>query len=417
MSLSRSDLTSFNLDSSQPVNSNTSTNVIHLAETLGQNAMESTVTNDVQTESGQNSTSIPAQKENHPGDQEYDSPYTSSLSPLTASSGSGKSTSTTEKLAEISERVNQILAPVHALGTLQKTTPPIASLATTSTIATQPITPTPASPIQTTNPPRNGGRRARGLRRRGSPLASDTITVFSASASGFTTPPASRGRGSGRARGTSRSSRGSTKRKRSSRSLEGENEPEYSDTDSSENFTPLAQSRSGRKIIQASTNSSGTPVIKLDPETSAKPSPTRPPSSAKASPTTLPTTARMKSTPSSSSKASMLKKRPSFKRTPGGAGAVCKNCSRGHSPTSNAIVFCDGCNTPWHQFCHNPPIGQDIVMIAEKEWFCSDCIVLREEKSRLQGKVSGAQMSLLEVCLLTFHSVFLVFFFPIYLTF
>ncbi len=37
------------------------------------------------------------------------------------------------------------------------------------------------------------------------------------------------------------------------------------------------------------------------------------------------------------------------------------------------IVFCTNCNTPYHQYCHYPPIEKEVVIIAEKDWFCSKC--------------------------------------------
>ena len=58
---------------------------------------------------------------------------------------------------------------------------------------------------------------------------------------------------------------------------------------------------------------------------------------------------------------------------------MCRVCQRGHSPQSNMIVFCDGCNTPYHQYCHDPPIGDEVVKVEEKEWFCSDCVGVRQE--------------------------------------
>ncbi|KAG2028064.1 hypothetical protein GB937_000514 [Aspergillus fischeri] len=51
----------------------------------------------------------------------------------------------------------------------------------------------------------------------------------------------------------------------------------------------------------------------------------------------------------------------------------CMHCQRGHSPQSNAIVFCDGCNRAWHQLCHDPPIDYDVVNVVEKEWHCREC--------------------------------------------
>ncbi|KAK9449180.1 uncharacterized protein V1518DRAFT_417344 [Limtongia smithiae] len=52
---------------------------------------------------------------------------------------------------------------------------------------------------------------------------------------------------------------------------------------------------------------------------------------------------------------------------------ICRVCQRGHSPESNLIVFCDGCNDPYHQLCHNPPIGRAFIEIPEAQWFCSNC--------------------------------------------
>ncbi|PWY76298.1 hypothetical protein BO70DRAFT_94013 [Aspergillus heteromorphus CBS 117.55] len=51
----------------------------------------------------------------------------------------------------------------------------------------------------------------------------------------------------------------------------------------------------------------------------------------------------------------------------------CLHCQRGHSPLSNSIVFCDECNAAWHQLCHDPPIGAEVVTVKEKEWFCREC--------------------------------------------
>ncbi|KAL5336469.1 hypothetical protein BJX70DRAFT_372429 [Aspergillus crustosus] len=52
---------------------------------------------------------------------------------------------------------------------------------------------------------------------------------------------------------------------------------------------------------------------------------------------------------------------------------ICKFCQRGHSPSNNAIVFCDGCNRAWHQHCHDPLIKNDVVMVKDREWFCQEC--------------------------------------------
>lgn len=67
---------------------------------------------------------------------------------------------------------------------------------------------------------------------------------------------------------------------------------------------------------------------------------------------------------------------------------MCKNCGRGHSPESNAIVFCDGCNAGWHQFCHDPVIGGEVVREREREWVCGGC----ESGGRVAGKGLGERV-------------------------
>jgi len=59
--------------------------------------------------------------------------------------------------------------------------------------------------------------------------------------------------------------------------------------------------------------------------------------------------------------------------------ALCKRCGRGHSPQSNMIVFCDGCNLGWHQMCHGPVITDEIVKDETQEWFCHDCQAKRSK--------------------------------------
>lgn len=65
------------------------------------------------------------------------------------------------------------------------------------------------------------------------------------------------------------------------------------------------------------------------------------------------------------------------KRKPGSrkkeANIVCVHCGRGNSPSSNQIVFCDGCNTTWHQKCHDPSIPDDVIEVRESEWLCASC--------------------------------------------
>lgn len=61
--------------------------------------------------------------------------------------------------------------------------------------------------------------------------------------------------------------------------------------------------------------------------------------------------------------------------------ALCKRCGRGHSPESNMIVFCDGCNGGWHQMCHDPVVSDEVVKDENASWFCADCTQKRARKS------------------------------------
>ncbi|KAK0726653.1 hypothetical protein B0T21DRAFT_316035 [Apiosordaria backusii] len=61
--------------------------------------------------------------------------------------------------------------------------------------------------------------------------------------------------------------------------------------------------------------------------------------------------------------------------------ALCKKCSRLHSPASNQIVFCDGCDGGWHQYCHEPFVTDDIVHNFNKSWFCAECTGKKERQS------------------------------------
>ncbi|KAK4188733.1 CoA-transferase family III domain-containing protein [Podospora australis] len=60
--------------------------------------------------------------------------------------------------------------------------------------------------------------------------------------------------------------------------------------------------------------------------------------------------------------------------------ALCKKCTRMHSPHNNQIVFCDGCNEGWHQLCHEPHIHDNLVSDTAKHWYCADCSAKRERQ-------------------------------------
>ena len=154
--------------------------------------------------------------------------------------------------------------------------------------------------------------------------AGDEIALKMEGEPSQTTPSSSgRGRGGGRPRGRGRGGGRGGKRKREERGDD--------DSEDSEIYTPLATTtKSGRSIQK--------PTSFVPP----------PPS---------PTTTNKR-------------KRP-YRRNP--ESAVCKVCLRGTSPASNMIVFCDGCNTPYHRMCHHPPIDQAVVDEVDKEWYCKQC--------------------------------------------
>lgn len=67
------------------------------------------------------------------------------------------------------------------------------------------------------------------------------------------------------------------------------------------------------------------------------------------------------------------RKRKRVYRKPKDGNVTCIHCQRGHGPPSNAIVFCDECNGPWHQLCHDPPIDPQVITVKEREWICREC--------------------------------------------
>ncbi|KAJ5083708.1 hypothetical protein N7456_013135 [Penicillium angulare] len=66
---------------------------------------------------------------------------------------------------------------------------------------------------------------------------------------------------------------------------------------------------------------------------------------------------------------------------------VCVHCQRGHSPSTNMIVFCDGCNATWHQNCHDPVIDNQVVLEQDAEWHCRSCKPVRRSTPVRSTKV------------------------------
>ena len=79
--------------------------------------------------------------------------------------------------------------------------------------------------------------------------------------------------------------------------------------------------------------------------------------------------------------------------------AQCRVCHRGTDPGNNRIVFCDGCNTAYHQYCHDPPISSEVVTVLEKEWMCGPCH--RSKQNIIEGTeglTTAEGLSIDEVC-------------------
>jgi hypothetical protein len=72
---------------------------------------------------------------------------------------------------------------------------------------------------------------------------------------------------------------------------------------------------------------------------------------------------------------------------------LCKRCGRGHSPSNNQIVFCDGCNAGWHQMCHDPPVSDEAVQDADASWFCAECTAKQNNKSKSTSAKSSQNVS------------------------
>lgn len=219
------------------------------------------------------------------------------------------------------------------------------------------------------------GRRSRGANLKmvnGYEEYSEWVTVNNGDGTPHDGADRGASRGRARARGKNRGGRprihplrgsGRATKRRRGDSDEDDGGTEKYDTDATENFSPLpAQSRSGRKIFKATTF---TPVGIEATRGEILPGPG----------------------------GGLAKKR----RRRGGLNSVCKNCGRGPSPGRNMIIYCDDCDTAWHQHCHDPPVSPATVRAEQEQWFCADCETAREEKQRLVGKISAEGMSLAEV--------------------
>ncbi|KAG9514614.1 hypothetical protein KCV07_g7987, partial [Aureobasidium melanogenum] len=210
-----------------------------------------------------------------------------------------------------------------------------------------------ATPVVRGGRGRNRGGRPRGSRGRGRGRGAIEGTAMSPLSAAAETPP-STGRGRGRGRGgrpRGRGGRGGRKPLAEGIKIHEVSSDSDDDLFDDAEGTPLATtSRSGRAITKPTTF---VPVI---------PSPT----------------------------SGTKRKRNWGRRNP--ELAVCKQCLRPHSPATNMIVFCDGCNTPYHRYCHYPPISQQVVDVPDMEWFCSDCTVRPPPEVDIDSFMSGGDL-------------------------
>lgn len=139
-----------------------------------------------------------------------------------------------------------------------------------------------------------------------------------------------------------------TKRKRAHDSEDEIKAHDSSSDDESEDMLPSArQTKSGRQVNR--------------------------PSFFAPSPEPVPTS-RQKSSPSGTATTAPAKRRRKVYRKNGKEiNVTCRHCQRGHSPVTNMIVFCDECNDAYHQYCHDPPIKQELIDDKDAQWFCNEC--------------------------------------------
>ena len=254
-------------------------------------------------------------------------------------------------------------------------------------MAATPSTSSPRTSVDLTQATKRG--RGRGRPPNSIRLSVDGVTSRNSTSSrpaissSLATDAISRGRGrGGRPRGTAGIGRGSQRKRKRTKSGNGEDDTDDND-DGDRGSSSMPPSDSHPSTPKAPTvTKSGRSVQK--------------PSTFLTSPTTTPSAAldAANTTPRGVTYSRVSHRgrggRKSTAKT--SALALCAKCLRGHSPESNVIVFCDGCNTPWHQWCHVPHIGREVVEVPDKAWFCSRCEARREEVSvPMESRVSGVR--------------------------
>ncbi|KAF2144896.1 uncharacterized protein K452DRAFT_349281 [Aplosporella prunicola CBS 121167] len=246
--------------------------------------------------------------------------------PKPPSFGSGFSASTEEILRRVSANAS---AHAGTPGWEAAREQVLKSMVTSDKIPTPPPMSSAVRKGRSTKPAMSGTPRAESVTAAGEHSATPASANSAAS---------TRGRGGARGRG-----RGGVKGGKRKRAVTPDSED---DSDISSSYTPLpTKTKSGRNVTKPT---QFTPVL---------PSPSTGPKKKRAQRRAAETT-------------------------------VCKVCQRGHSPASNMIVFCDGCNSGYHQYCHDPPIDREVIQVAEKEWFCSNCMISRTKQDHAIPSVS-----------------------------
>ncbi|GIZ37613.1 hypothetical protein CKM354_000105600 [Cercospora kikuchii] len=276
--------------------------------------------------------SVPPTDSEH---KESDNIVVASRKSSSGANGANAEQQPTEAITEASEETSRPAdaAILDSTATATAQEPPLSAPTPDGFVV--PAVPTNGSANST---PRSRGR-GRGGRPRGS-RASNVATPHGASEDSILvnpdgTPGSGRGRGRGRGGGRPRGSRARGGGRGGKRKRDGDEDEDVEASDSSVEITPVAtETRSGRSIQK--------PTSFVPP----------PPS---------PTTNK--------------RKRPYNYRNP--QAAVCKVCLRGTSPASNPVVFCDGCNAPYHRWCHKPPIEQVVIDREDAEWYCQPCAAAR----------------------------------------
>lgn len=77
--------------------------------------------------------------------------------------------------------------------------------------------------------------------------------------------------------------------------------------------------------------------------------------------------------------------------------ALCEHCQRGHGPVGNNIVFCDACNRCWHQRCHEPQVPQSVIADTKAEWYCANCEKILHGKKGKKAKATTSSSAAAKV--------------------